>query len=286
MNAVDASITPPLGTVGFWRGGASLTPEIAAAAERLGYGTVWVGGSPPADLTLAEQLLDATAHITVATGIVNIWTARAADVAASFHRLEQKHPGRFLLGIGIGHRESQGEVYQKPYAALTEYLDVLDAEGVPVSRRVVSALGPRTLRLSATRAAGTHPYLTTPTHTRFAREIIGADAVIAVEQRLVMNDDPEASRATGRRFLARYLSLANYRQTLERHGFTADQLDDGATDDAVDALAPHGDAATLAGVVRAQLDAGADHVCVQFLSPREDPVEPMTKLAEELQLRS
>lgn len=283
-DSTATTATPALGRIGVWRGGALLTPELAAAVERLGYGTVWVGGSPAADLRIAESLLDATEHVTVATGIVNIWTAPAAEVAASFHRLEQAHPGRFLLGVGIGHRESLGDRYQKPYSALVEYLDVLDAEGVPAARRVISALGPRTLALSAARAAGTHPYMTTPQHTRFARETVGPDALIALEQRLVPETDAVAARAAARGFLDRYLALSNYRRTLEAHGFTAAELDDGATDAAVDALAPHGTPAQLAAAVQAQLDAGADHVCVQMLPQRDDPLPALTALARELAL--
>lgn len=275
---------PSLGNVGLWRGGGLLTPEIVVAAERLGYGTVWIGGSPATDLAIAEELLDATSEIKVATGIVNIWTAPATEIAASFHRLEKTHPGRFILGVGIGHRENQGDVYQKPYSALVEYLDVLDAEGVPAERRMISALGPRTLRLAAERSAGTHPYMTTPTHTRFAREIVGPEVLIAPEQRLVPGIDADAARAVGRTFLSRYLSLSNYRRTLEQHGFTASDLDDGATDEAVDALTPHGSAADLAAAVRGHLDAGADHVCVQVLPAREDPIPTLEQLAVKLGL--
>ncbi|GAA1420926.1 TIGR03620 family F420-dependent LLM class oxidoreductase [Agrococcus citreus] len=278
------TVTPPLGRIGVWRGGALLTPELAAEVDRLGYGAIWIGGSPPADLRIAEALLEATEHVTIATGIVNIWTAPAGEVAASFHRLEQTHPGRFLLGVGIGHREALGDRYQKPYSALVEYLDVLDAECVPAERRVISALGPRTLALSAARAAGTHPYMTTPQHTRFARETVGPDALIALEQRLVPETDPAAARAAARGFLDRYLALSNYRRTLEAHGFTAAELDDGATDAAVDALAPHGTPAELAAAVQAQLDAGADHVCVQMLPQRDDPLPALEALAVELAL--
>lgn len=281
-------MTSPLqsafGRLGFWRGGPLLSPELAAAAERLGYGAVWIGGSPPADLELAEQLLEATESITIATGIVNIWTADAVEVARSFHRLEQAHPGRFVLGIGIGHRESQGELYQKPYSALVDYLDVLDAEGVPAQRRLIAALGPRTLRLAAERSAGTHPYMSTPAHTRFAREIMGPDALVAPEQRLVPDIDPASAREKARGFLKRYLGLRNYRSMLETHGFTAAELDEGATDAAVDALAPHGTAAELAAAARGHLDAGADHVCVQFLPQRDDPLPALTALAAELEL--
>lgn len=277
--------TPSLGRVGFWRAGGLLTPELAASAERLGYGAIWIGGSPDADLAIAEQLLDATARVTVATGIVNIWKSPAEEVAASFHRLERTHPNRFLLGIGIGHREALGTQYQKPYSALVAYLDTLDAEGVPAERRVISALGPRTLRLSAERAAGTHPYMTTPAHTRFARDVVGAGPIVAPEQRLVPDTDAVTARATARSFLSRYLSLSNYRRTLESHGFTAAELEDGATDEAVDRLAPHGTPADLAAAVEGHLDAGADHVCVQFLPARDEPLGPLESLASELGIR-
>lgn len=279
------SSRPSLGSFGLWRRGSLLTPETAAAAERLGYGTIWIGGSPAADLALAEEILDATEKVIVATGIVNIWTAEATEVAASFRRLERTHPGRFVLGIGIGHAENLGERYRRPYSALVSYLDALDAEGVPASRRIVSALGPRTLALSAERSLGTHPYLTTPAHTRFARELLGPDVLIAAEQRLVPETDAAPARAIGRAFLARYLSLANYRRTLEAHGFTAAELDEGATDAAVDALTPHGSPAALAEAVNAQLAAGADHVCVQFLPPEQEPLRALESLATELGLR-
>lgn len=285
MSMPSSSATPPLGRVGFWRSGGLLTPAMATEVERLGYGAIWIGGSPGADLRIVEDLLGATEHVTIATGIVNIWKSPATEVAASFHRLERTHPGRFVLGIGIGHRESLGDRYQKPYAALVSYLDALDAEGVPVGRRMIAALGPRTLRLSAERAAGTHPYLSTPEHTRFARGIVGDAALIAPEQRLVANTDVAAARATARSFLSGYLGLSNYRRTLEAHGFTAAELDDGATDDAVDRLVPHGEPSVLAAAVRGHLDAGADHVCVQILPRREDPLLPLEALATELDLR-
>lgn len=285
MSTSPSTTTPEFGKLGFWRPGALLTADMAAAVERLGYGAIWIGGSPEADLEIAEQLLDGTESITIATGIVNIWKSPAVEVAASFHRLEKTHPGRFMLGVGIGHREAVGDEYQKPYAALVSYLDTLDAEGVPAERRVISALGPRTLKLSAERAVGTHPYLTTPQHTHYARELLGAGPLVAPEQRLVPDTDPVAAREAGRAFLSGYLRLSNYRRTLESHGFTAADLDDGARDDAVDALTPHGTAAELALAVQGHLGAGADHVCVQLLPMKQDPLANLEKLATELGLR-
>src|SRR5690625_2171450 len=282
---MPTSSSPALGRLGLWRAGSLLTPDLAAAAERLGYGTVWIGGYPDVNLYMAEELLDATGSITVATGIVHIWKSPADEAAASFHSLEKTHPGRFVLGVGIGHPEAIGEKYRKPYSALVSYLDVLDAEGVPAHRRTISALGPRTLRLAAERTAGTHPYLTTPTHTRFARDVVGSGTLIAPEQRLVPTTDTAAARAAGREFLSGYLRLSNYRRTLETHGFTAADLDDGATDNAVDALAPHGTPAALATAVQGHPDAGADHVCVQFLPMREDPLPALEAVTGELGLR-
>lgn len=101
-----------------------------------------MGGSPPAALSWVEPILQATTTLCVATGIVNIWSAPAQRVAESFHRIEAAYPGRFLLGIGVGHAEMISE-YRKPYNALVEYLDRLDDYGVPANRRVVAALGPR-----------------------------------------------------------------------------------------------------------------------------------------------
>ena len=132
-------------------------PEQAKEIEALGYGAVWVGGSPPAELDWVEPILAKTSTLKVATGIVNIWTAAAGPVAESFHRIDSAYPGRFLLGIGVGHPEAHQE-YRKPIDALTEYLDKLDEYGVPRQRRVVAALGPQVLKLSARRSAGAHPY--------------------------------------------------------------------------------------------------------------------------------
>src|SRR6266576_3150019 len=209
-----------LGKVGIWRHSSGLTPEVVAEVEALGYGTIWVGGSPPGDLTVVEHLLDTTRRIAVATGIVNVWKDDAATVGASYHRVTARHPGRFLLGLGIGHPEATDE-YRQPYAALVSYLDQLDDLKVPVEGRVLAALGPRVLRLSAERAAGAHPYLVTPEHTRQARQILGHGPLLAPEQKLVLETDPERARAIGRpRVQNPYLGLTNYVSNLRRLGWT------------------------------------------------------------------
>jgi probable F420-dependent oxidoreductase len=270
-------MTIELGKLGIWRGERGLTPELARTVENLGYGAIWIGGSPPAPLDIVDRLLDATERITVATGIVNMWQDDAAPIAAAYHRITAKYPGRFLLGIGIGHPEAIRQ-YRKPYETIVDYLDQLDAEGVPVEGRVLAALGPKVLKLAAERTAGAHPYLVTPEHTREARAILGAGRLLAPEQKVVLETDPVRARAIGRPMVQTpYLGLVNYVNNLRRLGWTDEDLADGGSDRLIDALVLHGDAATVARGVTAHLDAGADHVAVQVLG--EDPVPGYRALA-------
>jgi probable F420-dependent oxidoreductase len=272
-----------LGQFGIFRRGSLLTPELAVAIEGLGFGAIWIGGSPEAELRIVEELLDATSTLVIATGIVNIWTAAAPVVAASYHRIEAKHPGRFLLGVGVGHPEAIDR-YRKPYEAVVDYLDELDAARVPEPNRVLAALGPKMLKLSADRSAGAHPYLTTPEHTRRAREIIGPRALLAPEQKVVLRTDPVAARAIGRPAVETpYLGLVNYTNNLRTLGFTDDDLTGGGSDRLIDALAAHGDPATVAAALTAHLDAGANHVAINLLvGPGDDLVAGYTTLAEVL----
>ncbi|MFE3290357.1 LLM class F420-dependent oxidoreductase [Rhodococcus sp. NPDC059234] len=277
--------TPDLGRIGVWRHAYGLTPDYLRTVERLGYGTLWLGGSPPADLRIAEEALDATETLTVATGITNVWSAPAGEVAESFHRLEARHPGRFLLGVGVGHREAHGEVYAKPYEVVVSYLDDLDAAGVPASRRVLAALGPKMLRLAAERSAGAHPYLTTPEHTRQAREVLGAGTLLAPEHKVVLSTDPASARTIGRAAVENpYLHLRNYVSNLVRLGFTEKELGNGGSDRVVDALVAHGDAASIAARLTEHLTAGADHVAIQVLPADGDGVPALTALAAALNL--
>jgi probable F420-dependent oxidoreductase len=278
-------MTVELGRYGFWRGAAGLTPELASEVEALGYGAIWIGGSPPGDLALAESLLAATQHIAVATGIVNMWTTSAEEVAASYHRIEAAYPGRFLLGVGIGHPEATSE-YRKPYDTIVDYLDRLDAAKVPVEGRALAALGPKVLALAAERTAGAHPYLTTPEHTREARQILGEGKLLAPEHKVVLDTDPARARAIGRPAVAKpYLGLRNYVSNLKRLGWSDEDLADGGSDRLIDALVAHGDADAVAARLNEHLEAGADHVCAQVLPAADDPLPALRQLADALKLR-
>lgn len=273
---------PNLGNFGVFGRGA--TPAQAKDIEALGYGAIWVGGSPPAQLEWVEPLLDATSTLQVATGIVNIWTAAAGAVAESFHRIDKAYPKRFLLGIGVGHPEAHAQ-YEKPYGALTEYLDKLDEYGVPKDRRVVAALGPHVLELSARRSAGAHPYLTTPEHTRQARELVGPDAFLAPEHKAVLTTDPEQARAVGRKTLEIYLNLANYTNNWKRLGFTDEDIAKPGSDELVDAFVAYGTVDAIAARLSEHLAAGADHVPVQVLTGTDKLVPALAELAGPLGLQ-
>ncbi|BBX84274.1 LLM class F420-dependent oxidoreductase [Mycolicibacterium aubagnense] len=273
---------PDLGRYGVFGRGA--TPQQATEIETLGYGAIWVGGSPPAELDWVEPLLGATERLKVATGIVNIWTAAAGPVAESFHRINTAYPGRFLLGIGVGHPEAHTE-YRKPIDALTEYLDKLDEYGVPKEHRVVAALGPQVLKLSARRSAGAHPYLTTPEHTAQARELIGPDAFLAPEHKAILTTDADQARAVGRKALEIYLNLNNYLNSWKRLGFTDSDVAKPGSDRLVDAVVAYGTVDAIAARLKQHLDAGADHVPVQVLTSPEKLIPALTELAGPLGLR-
>ena len=274
-----------LGRFGIWRSESQVTPELAVSIEELGFGALWLG-SATGDLAAAEEFLAATTTLIVATGIVNMWQYEPHRVAASFRRVEDRFAGRFLLGVGAGHPEVTQQ-YAQPYDTLSRYVDTLLADGVPAGSLVLAALGPKVLRLAAERTAGAHPYLVTPDYTRQARKILGPGPLLAPEQKVVIGPDPGPARALGRSRVERpYLGLANYTANLRRLGWTDADLLGGGSDALIDALVAHGSAAQVAARLTEHLDAGADHVSIQLLTPPgAGPDEGYRELAGALGLR-
>jgi probable F420-dependent oxidoreductase len=269
-----------VGKVGVWDN-ASWAPLRDSAAlaelERLGYGTVWLGGSPNADLSAAEPVLAASTTMQVATGIINVWEAEPSVAAAANARVAAAHPGRFLLGIGVGHRPMVGERYTRPYDKLVSYLDGLDEGGVPVDQRVLAALGPKVMGLARDRTAGAHPYLTTPEHTAQARDILGEGKLLVPEQKVVLETDAEKARALAREKIGFYFGLPNYTNAWLRLGFTEADLADGGSDRLIDALVVWGDIDAVKQRVGEHLDAGADQVAIQVLD--DDKLATLRALA-------
>ena len=275
-------MTKRLSGTGIWSstlryGDAALVAEFAAELEELGYSTLWipdVGGDVFGPLA---NLLAATSMATIATGILNVWMHTPEETANAHAQLSADHGGRFLCGLGIGHRPFIDHVmepgtYQKPIDTMARYLDGLDAARPPLapSDRVLAALGPKMLELARLRTAGTHPYLVTPALTAAARTGIGPDGLVASEQGVVLETDPAKAREVARLHLKTYLGLPNYTNNWMRQGFTEEDLAHGGSDRLVDSLVVWGDEATIAARVQEHRDAGADHVCIQVLT--EDPM--------------
>jgi probable F420-dependent oxidoreductase len=283
----DVSLKPDLGRHGVWLPTRSITPELAARIESLGYDAAWIGGSPEADLSWVEPALAKTSSLQLATGIVNTWSSPATVVAESYHRIEKDFPGRFLLGIGVGHREHTQE-YRKPYDALVGYLDELDAASVPTSRRVLAALGPKVLALSAERSAGAHPYLTTPEHTAYARELVGGTVFLAPEHKVVLTTDADEARQLARQSIGFYFDLSNYVNNWRRLGFTENDVRKPGSDKLIDAVVAYGTPEAIAARLNEHLEAGADHVAIQVLGgwPEDNLLAALGELAGPLGLTS
>jgi probable F420-dependent oxidoreductase len=274
-----------IGRIGVWTGyrpfGIERAGEAAKLVEQLGYGAWWLGSSP--HVPQVRPILEATSTLVAATGILNVWSNDPQETAAADAELRAEFPGRFMLGIGIGHPEATSD-YRRPLTSMRSFLDGLDASSTPppVAERCLAALGPRMLDLSGERSAGTHPYFTPVEHTRFARERLGPDKLVAPELACVVDTDPVRAKEVARRYAKLYLGLRNYTRNLLDFGFTEDDFADGGSDRLIDAVVPQGSAGRIAEVVQAHLDAGADHVCVQPLGEEGIPRASWTALAEAL----
>ncbi|MDQ6608155.1 MAG: LLM class F420-dependent oxidoreductase [Actinomycetota bacterium] len=274
-----------IGAFGIWtsyRGiGEDNAGEAAQLVQDLGFGAFWLGGSP--QLPQVRPLLEATDRLIVATGIVNVWDYQPARLAAEHAELTRAHPGRFLLGIGIGHPEAKSQ-YAKPLTRMREFLDGLDAAQPPVpgDERCLAALGPKMLDLAGERTRGTHPYFTPPEHTRFCRERLGESALVAPELACVVDTDTERARASARKYARLYLGLSNYTNNLLRFGFTEEDIAGEGSDRLIDTIVPHGSPERIAAAAREHLDAGADHVCLQTVGVSGVPHKQWSALASAL----
>ena len=277
-----------IGRIGIWtaqfeQGPWSAAAEAAAELDALGYGALWVPESRGREaFAQSAMLLGATRRIAVAPGIANIYARDAVTMANGQRALAEAYPGRFLLGLGVSHRPNvetiRGHAYGPPLATMRAYLDAMDAAPYLPPRaadesRVLAALGPKMLKLSAARANGAHPYFVPVAHTEQARAILGAGPLLAPEQAVVLERDPDTARRVARRHVEAYLRLENYTTNLRRLGYGADDLAHGGSDRLVDAIVAWGSLDDVVGRVRAHLEAGADHVCIQVL-PHEPAALP------------
>ncbi|MEM7141955.1 MAG: TIGR03620 family F420-dependent LLM class oxidoreductase [Actinomycetota bacterium] len=289
------TVTDKLATTGVWFFTDLLTTEqsreTAARIESLGYSALWIPDTLGRDpFVNAAILLDATSELIVATGIANIHMRHPGMMKQGALTLAEFSGGRFVLGLGVSHApmvEGLRQLpYEKPLSTMRTYLDAMDASmymSVPPAEEppvVLAALGPKMLAMSAEKTAGAHPYWTTPEHTAQAREIMGPDALLCVEQKCVLTTDAEVAHQTTIDQLGMYADLPNYRNNWKRLGFTEEEIE--ARDPRfLDAVMAWGDEAAIADRIQAHYDAGATHVCIQPIDPN-DRSQPDWTLLEAL----
>ena len=272
-----------LGAVGIWGSGpwrvddrTAEASEVAAELDELGFGALWVsGGQQPGLSVRYRKLLDATSRLSIASGILNVWLTGADEIARAVAGLEAAHPDRFLLGLGVSHAplvERGGHAYTRPYSRMVAWLDDLDRQEptVPAGRRILAALGPKMLSLAAARSAGAHPYFVPVEHTAVARQLLGEGPVLAPEQAVVLEADPERARRIARAHTESYLAMPNYTNNLRSLGFGDEEFRGAGSDRLVDAVVAWGDDDAVVRRVREHHQAGADHVCVQVLTENPD----------------
>jgi len=265
--------------------------DYARAVESLGFKALWIPeslGSKEA-FAHASLLLAATKTLVIATGIANIWARDAVAMANGARALVDAYPNRFLLGLGVSHAptvKTRGQSYARPLEYMRKYLDAMDAApytGPKVEApRVLAALGPQMLRLSAERALGAHPYFVPVEHTTVARKELGAGPLLAVEQAATVSEDPPTARATARRHMKRYLDLDNYVNNLRRLGWTDADLAEGGGDKLVDAIVAWGGTNAIKARIDEHRKRGADHVCLQVLraDPAGSPTADLERIAK------
>ncbi len=248
--------------------------DTAVQLEELGYTTIWITGGPLDNLGQIAEVVRATKHVRVASGIISVDRFGVDEVASLYADLEAAQPGRLIIGLGGAHGA-------KPMATLTSYLERLTA--VPRSARVLAALGPRMLDLARDQAAGALAVLVTPGYTAEARHRVGDNTTLAIEQLVVVDTDPERARATGRGPLGFLGQLPAYQANFRRMGFRDDEITPQA-DSLVDSLVWWGDADSIATRVADHFQAGADHVAISVAAsgPEDQSVDQWRQLADRL----
>jgi probable F420-dependent oxidoreductase len=272
-----------VGSVGVWMGGFGFPADAdranAREIEELGYAALWFGEAPGGKeaFTRAATLLAATESLVVATGIASIWGRDPLTTASAVRTLAEAFPGRFIAGLGVSHPpavEARGGVYAAPRETMRSYLASMAAsvhlspEPVVPAPVVLAALRPRMLELARESASGAHPYFVPVEHTRRARALLGPERLLIPELAVVLEPDPAAARRLARVHTGSfYLSAPNYVENLRWLGFGDDDLAGDGSDDLVDAVVAWGDADAIVVRIREHLDAGADQVCLQPVTP-------------------
>ena len=252
---------------------------FAKRVEEWGYAALWIPESRDATRSrILPGCSPTRRNLIVATGIANIYARDPMAMANGQRGLNEQSDGRFLLGVGVSHRPMvqgvRGHTYGKPVATMRAYLEAMREAPyqAPMPREtpltIVAALGPKMMALSAELADGAHPYNTTPQHTAQARSILGPGKLLCPEVWVLLETDPAKARRAAREALSRYLQLENYVNSWRREGFGDDDLAGGGSNRFLDAMVAWGDEGAIRARIQEHWDAGADHVCIQPISPQ------------------
>ena len=271
-----------LSKLGVWfftdRMAAPLAADTAKRIEDLGFSALWipetVGRNP---FVHAAWLLANTSSLIIATGIANIYHREPGVTLAAQNTLAEQSDNRFLLGLGVSHKPLveglRGLTYGPPVATMRDYLDKMAASpytGPPPKDKpptVIAALGPKMLELSSEKCDGAHPYFTSPSHTKMARDVMGPDRLLCVEQKVIFETDPAKARDIARKAAQTYQRLPNYRNNWLRMGLGEADIDGDGSDTFIDATFAWGEIDAIKSRVQEHYDAGASHVCVQPIHP-------------------
>jgi probable F420-dependent oxidoreductase len=277
-----------LGRIGVWSGALAKVPAsqcraAVATIEELGFGTLWYPESVGSKESFSQAglLLAASEELVIASGIASIWARDPMAMVTGASALAEAYPGRFVLGIGTSTDVSvplRGHRYERPFSTLRAYVAAMDGVDYtcpkpdPPLRRLIGSLGPKSLAFAASESWGAHTYFVPPAHTAFARQVMGPDAFLAVEQAVLIESDSTTARSIARDHMGYYLQRAAYETMLRRLGWSREHIDHGGSDELVDAIVAWGDVDRVAAAVQAHFDAGADHVCLQPLGSAADDI--------------
>ena len=220
---------------------ASAVGELAGAAERAGFGAVFVAEGHGDALALCHPVAAATRRVRVGTAIANAALRPPVLAAKTAAQLDQAAGGRFILGLGVGNAVMNARFGLSPFAPLEmveEYVEVvrsvlgggtgydgqlfrtgtipLDSPparaGLPVW---LGALGPRMLALAGRIADGVILNLMTPGQAGQAARVVrdaartaGRDPTsveVACVVHCCLSDDPAAAAAAARAVVPRYV---------------------------------------------------------------------------------
>ncbi len=281
-----------IGKAGIWQANFDGLPaaEIAKAVKKLegmGWKCIWSPEALGRDVLITSSIiLNASKKLHAATGIAQIHARHPMTMAGAQKALAQAHQNRFLLGLGVSHAPFIEGVrklsYEKPLSYMESYLKemreavYMSVEPSQTPPVFLAALGPKMLELAASKADGAHPYNTLPSHTESARKIMGKDAFLAPEQKVIFETDPQKARETARASIGFYMELPNYINNFLRMGFTEADIKD-VSDRFIDGLFSWGDMDAIKNRITEHLEAGADHVAIQVISAPDAKGLPMAE---------